>query len=305
VGCLAPVSSIETYRGTVYRWEVDNVDHFTVAFYFSRFEDATLAALHALGLEPGTLAGAGKTAVTRSCDVRYLRELRVGDLLHIRSGVLDVAADSIELGHQVYDSGDDALCTSVEQRVALVETGSRSPVPLTAVLREAAERLRAEWPRAAAAAVHPVPEGDGGFVDTARDTIKPWEVDVLGYAAFPAYVHRFSAANGHVLAGFGVTPAYMRAENRGFSTFEFRLRFPGSLRAGDPVLVRSGLLHVGTSSMRFLHRMANARTGEVVATLEQAGVHLDMEARRPTPLPDAFRERARAMLAAAAITPRR
>jgi len=277
-----------------------------VAFYFSRFEDATLAALHALGLEPGALAAAGKTAVTRSCHVRYLRELRVGDLLHVRSGVLDVAGDWIDLGHQVYDSGDDAFCTSVEQRVALVENGSRATVPLTAALREAAERLRAEWPRAAEAApVHPVLEGDGGFVDTARDIIKPWEVDVLGYAAFPAYVHRFSAANGHVLAGFGVTPAYMRAENRGFSTFEFRLHFPGSLRAGDPVLVRSGLLHVGSSSMRFLHRMANARTGEVVATLEQAGVHLDMEARRPTPLPDAFRARARAMLAPAAITPHR
>ena len=32
---------IETYRGTVYRWELDNVDHFTVAFYFQRFADAT------------------------------------------------------------------------------------------------------------------------------------------------------------------------------------------------------------------------------------------------------------------------
>ena len=38
------MSFIETYRGTVHRWEVDNVDHFTLAYYFARFDDAMLAS---------------------------------------------------------------------------------------------------------------------------------------------------------------------------------------------------------------------------------------------------------------------
>jgi acyl-CoA thioesterase FadM len=53
---------------------------------------------------------------------------------------------------------------------------------------------------------------------------------------------------------------------------------------------------VGNSSVRILHRLANARTGELVATLEQSGVHLDLDARRPTPLPGPLRARAVAML---------
>jgi acyl-CoA thioesterase FadM len=60
--------------------------------------------------------------------------------------------------------------------------------------------------------------------------------------------------------------------------------------------VRSALAHVGNSSMRLLHVMTNERTTERIATLEQLGVHLDMDARRPTPLPDAIRERAKAVL---------
>jgi acyl-CoA thioesterase FadM len=44
--------------------------------------------------------------------------------------------------------------------------------------------------------------------------------------------------------------------------------------------------------------MTNEKTGERVATLEQFGVHLDLDARRPAPLPDALRDKARAMLAA-------
>src|SRR5262245_55863652 len=80
---MSETSWLETYRGTVSRWEVDPVDHFTVAFYFARFDDATLALLHAIGLDPATLARAGEAAVTTECDVRYRRELRVGDILHV------------------------------------------------------------------------------------------------------------------------------------------------------------------------------------------------------------------------------
>src|SRR3989442_12923825 len=71
-------SWLETYRGMVYRWEVDPVDHFTVAFYFARFEDATLALLHAVGLDPDALAHAGQAAVPAEGNVRYPRELRLG-----------------------------------------------------------------------------------------------------------------------------------------------------------------------------------------------------------------------------------
>ena len=64
------------------------------------------------------------------------------------------------------------------------------------------------------------------------------------------------------------------------------------------MLVKAALVQLGNSSMRTLHRMFNARTDVLVATLSQMGVHLDMVARRPTPLPDALRERAKAMLVA-------
>ena len=136
---------IDTYRGTVHRWEVDNVDHFTVAFYFERFEDATAALLHTLGLDHASLAVTKRACVTLTCHVRYLRELRMGDILHIRSGVINAEAESLLLGHQVIDSGDGALCTTVAQRIALVEMDSRTPVGLTQAQRDAAASLQVDW----------------------------------------------------------------------------------------------------------------------------------------------------------------
>jgi acyl-CoA thioesterase FadM len=287
---------IDTYRGTVHRWEVDNVDHFTVAYYFERFEDATAALLHTLGLDRASLAGTGRVCVTLGCHVRYLRELRMGDILHIRSGVISADSNSLLVGHEVIDSGDGALCTTVAQRMALVEMDSRTPLPLTQSQRDAAASLQIEWTGSEAAETNVDPTGADGFLETARDAIKPRELDSTGVAGFAAYIHRFSAANGHVLAAFGVTPAYLKNERRGFSTFEFNLRFGDPLRAGDLVRVQSALVHVGNSSMRILHRMTKVGASKTAATLEQAGVHLDVAARRPTPLPDEMRARAKALL---------
>jgi len=272
---------LEAYRGTVFRWEVDHNDHFTVAYYFARIADAGHGLLGALGLGPAE-------APTADCFVRYQRELRVGDLMHVESGVIGIEPGALVLGHKLFDSGAGTLCTTVEQRV-------RPAAPLDAERARRAEARRVVWDGPARER-RPRPAGLAGFHDSARDIVKPGELDVSGAVALSHYVHRFSAANGHAIAGFGMTPAYMRAEQRGFSTFEFQLELGEPLRAGDGVRVRSAVRHVGSSSLRLLHVMTREPAGEVVASLEQSGVHFDQEARRPAPLPEALRERARGLL---------
>ncbi len=289
---------LETYRGTVFRWEVDHNDHLTVAYYFPRIADAGLGLLEALGLGAAYAAREGRACLTVDCYVRYQRELRVGDLMHAESGIIAVEPDGLLCGHKLFDSESGALCTTVEQRVRHVDMPSRKAVALGPAEHRAAEARRVPWdgpPRERRAR----PRSLEAFRDTARDSVKPSELDVLGQSTLSHYIHRFSAANGHALAAFGLTPGYQRAERRGFSTFEFQLEVAGGLRAGDAVRVRSALVHVGTSSLRLLHVMTREPEGEIVATLEQFGVHLDMDTRRSTPLPDGLRARAKAALVSA------
>jgi acyl-CoA thioesterase FadM len=107
---------METYRGTVFRWEVDANDHLTVAYYLSRFGDAAANILHALGLS---------AAVTVDCYIRYSRELRVGDLMHVESAVIGVEAEGLVLGHKLLESTERALCTTVEHRLAVALSPDR------------------------------------------------------------------------------------------------------------------------------------------------------------------------------------
>ena len=62
--------------------------------------------------------------------------------------------------------------------------------------------------------------------------------------------------------------------------------------AGDIVEVSSRLLEIRDKSIRFLHEMRNAETGEVAATCEFVGVHMDRQARRSIPFAAAIREAA-------------
>jgi acyl-CoA thioester hydrolase len=282
---------LETYRGVVYRWEVDHNDHLTVAYYFARLGHATLSLLDACGLAADEN---GRAWLTADCHVRYVRELRVGDIMHVSSAPLAVEDDGFVAGHKLIDTGTGALASTFQQRLRLVRDDG-TPAALPAAARERLTARRAAWDGPA----HEPRQRPGrldGLRGSACETIEAWESGGSGPSALAAYVHRFSAANSHILAAFGMTPAYMRQTHRGFSTFEFQFSATRALRPGAAVVVRSGLLHVGTSSLRLFHVMADARTGTEIAALHQAGVHFDQAQRRPAPLPPELAECARTLV---------
>ena len=59
--------------------------------------------------------------------------------------------------------------------------------------------------------------------------------------------------------------------------------------SGDRIDVHTAIAHLGNTSLRYVHRMRGA-DGREIASLVQAGVQLDLDARRPTALPPAIRE---------------
>jgi hypothetical protein len=64
----------ETYRGAVPPWQCDVTEHFTVAYYFERLEEADANLADELGL--GDLPR--RTDVSRRINARSGRELRAG-----------------------------------------------------------------------------------------------------------------------------------------------------------------------------------------------------------------------------------
>jgi acyl-CoA thioesterase FadM len=268
---------LETYRGVVNPWECDVVQHFTIAYYFDRFADATRNFFDLIGvresLDAGVRHGPSRGHAT------FQHELRAGAGFHILTAVTGIDAGAVQLGHQVVDSTTGKTVTWLSETRAVSNTlHSATSQKLTA--------LFLAWPGPKAPR-RPVPRAADGPL-TARDRVKPWEIDESGAMSLPAHVHRFSAAGMQILAAVGMTAAYMQEQRRGFSTFELDLTRVGEANVGDIVDVATSFSHLGNSSLRFAHRMSGPN-GREIAFLVQSGVHLDMDARRSAPIPDELR----------------
>src|SRR6185312_905298 len=93
-------------------------------------------------------------------------------------------------------------------------------------------------------------------------------------------------ANWNFFARLGLTPTYLREANRGMAAVQQNIAYKRELLAGDIVEIRSSLLDIRDKSIRFLHEMRNAETGEIT------GVHMDRQARKSALFAPVIRETA-------------
>jgi acyl-CoA thioesterase FadM len=273
---------METWRGIVAPWECDITEHFTIAYYFDRLADGMAIMAGTLGLDGGSPSS------PRRFDVRFVRELRAGASFHILSAPIALDDVSLRLGHQFLDSANGEVTAWVEETLDIAS--ARLPGAIQAIGRHLLP-----WPGPAVER-RPEPSTFEGFIPTARDRVKPVDLDADGNFALAAFVHRFTSGCVQALAAIGATASYLETGRRGFSTFELALQVTGWPRLGSPVRVETGIVHLGNSSIRFMHRMSDPADGSEFARLGQFGVQLDLDTRRPAALPEALRSAAARLL---------
>ncbi|HEV2186766.1 MAG TPA: thioesterase family protein [Stellaceae bacterium] len=263
---------IETYRGAVSPWETDVTEHFTVAFYFDRIAMAEASLAGELGLLERLRTG----GFDRRYDIRYARELRAGAAFHVESAAIGGEGD-VRLGHRFVDSVTGEAITWFDVHW----DGVTATLP--------AERIAAwDGPEFE---VRADPKDLSKLIPTSAGRVQPSDLDEFGRMGICGLIHKFTDSSVQIGAAIGLTADYIKTGRRGFSTFEFRLRIGGTLGLGDRYQTRTGIAHLGNSSLRFLHVMSDGE-GREVARLGQFGVTLDLDARRPAPLAPELRERA-------------
>ena len=84
-----------TYRGTVYPWQCDHVGHMNIMWYVGKFDEANWNLFARLGLTPSYLRGSGRGMAAVQQNITYKRELLAGDIVEIRSHLLEIRNKSI------------------------------------------------------------------------------------------------------------------------------------------------------------------------------------------------------------------
>lgn len=131
---------------------------------------------------------------------------------------------------------------------------------------------------------------------TYRGTVYPWQCDHVGHMNVMWYVWKFDEATWQFFATFGLTPSFLRENGRGMAAVQQNIAYKRELRPGDIVSIRTEALEIREKSIRFLHEMRNDETGEIAATAEITGVHMDTVKRKACPFPESVVGRVRAAL---------
>jgi acyl-CoA thioesterase FadM len=145
--------------------------------------------------------------------------------------------------------------------------------------------------------VRPDPQDLSRLIPTAAGRIQPGDLDEFGRLGICGAIHKFTDSSVQIGAAVGLTADYIKSARRGFSTFEFRVVLSGAVGVGEVYRNRTGIAHLGNSSLRFLHVMSDG-AGREVARLGQYGVQLDLDARRPAALAPELRQRAERLVLA-------
>lgn len=134
-------SWVESYRGVVPASEYDADASMNSSLYVTRFDQATWMLLHEVGLSPVRLRADGHRIAVYRQYYRFLRELRGGDLVVIRSAFIAVSARHARFIHRMTDHADGALIATADYTGGLASLSTKQTVLLPDAMLARAEAM--------------------------------------------------------------------------------------------------------------------------------------------------------------------
>jgi acyl-CoA thioester hydrolase len=135
------MTPIVTYRGTVYPWHCDHVGHMNVMWYVGKFDEATWHLFAAFGITPRYVRERHRGMAAVQQNITYKRELLAGDIVEVRSRLVEVREKVIVFAHEMWNVGDQEIAALCELTAVHMDRNARKSVRLPDEIRAGAQRL--------------------------------------------------------------------------------------------------------------------------------------------------------------------
>ena len=129
----------ETIRGVVFPWNCDHYGHMNARWYVHHFDDASIHIWTLAGCPHSRTRSRGVDTVVARYTVDYLREMRAGQLLAVRSAFVRVGNKSVTHLHRMYDADEGTLHASLECVEVFFDPQARRSMPMPDDIRAVLE----------------------------------------------------------------------------------------------------------------------------------------------------------------------
>ena len=132
---------LSTYRGTVYPWHCDHMNHMNVMYYVGKFDEATWNLMSHIGMSAALLRKHHRGMAAVDQRIAYQRELHAGDTVAINSGIVSVGEKKIIFFHEMRNADTGEVSAITLLTGVHMDTQIRKACPLPEGSRELAQSL--------------------------------------------------------------------------------------------------------------------------------------------------------------------
>jgi len=138
---MAEGKGIVTYRGAVYASHCDHIGHMNIVSYGAKFDEANWVFFCEIGLTPSYLRSPQFGMAGVQQNISYKKELFAGDVIEIRTWVLEISEKRMCVRHEMRNIETGALAAVSDITSVHLDKQGHKSLPFPEAVRKMAEAL--------------------------------------------------------------------------------------------------------------------------------------------------------------------
>ena len=134
-----------SHRDAVFAWQCDHFGHLNARFYIARVSDAAAVLFNRFGLPGPELVRRGWGSAGLEHHIRFLRELRAGDLVSVTTGLREVRNKTFRVLHRIANAESGETSATVEVVGCLLDLEGRKALVIPEDVRARMRALLVDW----------------------------------------------------------------------------------------------------------------------------------------------------------------
>jgi acyl-CoA thioester hydrolase len=280
-----PLTHVRTFR--VRHYECDTQGQVNQATYLRYMQEAAFDASAAAGYDLGRYQAMGRYWLVRETEIQYLRPLRYGDRVQVKTWVADFRRVRSRRAYEFRLAGTDELVAHAQTDWAYLDLARGRPLPIPPEMKAAffPEGAPATAPaRERFPAASPPP--DGGFRTWRR--VERRDLDPAGHVNNAVYVAFIEECGWQMFAAHGWPLARIQPEGLAVVTRHHRIEYRQPAMLGDELELCTWISDVKRTTA--VRHSTIKRTGDGALLLRARTVHAwaDLQHGGPVAIPGAF-----------------